>query len=191
MADKRVKRQASGIGWAVDGQIDKVFRTRAEARKWDRAKQKAIKAGLARAVVVATLEPVPQEKTITHSITLATGEVVEIGYTISRIGQQKAIYGDAVLVGAVIFLPADSGGYLHPEFVFHDRLAQSGFLYLPWDWGFRVPEKKRVERPFPATFQATTWRRAFWQADEAAKEVIQAIMQAVEARREALKAAEE
>lgn len=112
-------------------------------------------------------------------------------YVIERNGQQPPDQGDFVQCVAQIFLPAESNPSFHHPVIsapikFGSRLAIAD-EHLNAYWGIDRGDYRMRTREFAAP----TWREAFQQAENWAISELEKLEQALEAREEALRKAEE
>lgn len=108
---------------------------------------------------------------------------------LSRLKQQDPKDGDEVIVRGELHLPTNQpGGYLHKEIQFNRRLEIADEK-LSNDWGKFVDETKT--RCGTYEFNSPTWKGAFAEASTFFEGEVQKLVDALEARKQALINAEE
>ena len=102
--------------------------------------------------------------------------------TVTPIGQQDAWQGDALIVEALIALPANNHGAILRELRFEDRVKVAGYP-LTSTWGSL--DAHTPSRSHTRQFMAATWAEAFALASDWVRAELTPLQEATSARRAA------
>ena len=121
---------------------------------------------------------------------IALGDEINAKISVSRLGQERPHVGDKVVVGLMIGLPIRKYPGLDPSLCFRDRVLVLG-MPLTELWGRSLADFPGYRwNNVSIEVSATTWKKAFLFAQEKAVEIMKPLIDALEARKQALKNAE-